>query len=260
MDYSTELIRCEIGDDHVATVTMSAGPVNAQSQPFHDQMMQVFDTLSDVPEARAVLLCSAFKHFSAGAEIKDRAKSERGAGDHWQHSRRARECFHSIMECRIPVVAAVGGAALGAGLALVASADIIVCADDAAIGLPEINVGLAGGGRHCMRLFGHSRTRRMMFTGMRVSGEECYRLGVAEACVPRDELIPTAHAIAAEIASKSPVAVEIAKHSANTFEEMSLRDGYRFEQTMTWELGKTEDSKEAMLAFAEKRQPVFKGR
>lgn len=258
--FGTELIRCEIDDSHVATVTMAAAPVNAQAQQFHDEMMKVFDTLADTDDCRAILLCSAFKHFSAGAEIKDRAKSKRGPGDHWQHSRRARECFHSIRECRKPVVAAVGGVALGAGLALVASADIIVCADDARLGLPEINVGLLGGGRHSMRLFGHSRTRRMMFTGMHVTGEECYRLGVAEACVPRDDLIATAYEIAAEIASKSPIATQLAKHSLNSIEEMSLRDGYRFEQTMTWELGKTEDSREAMLAFAEKREPVFKGR
>ncbi|MEC9345957.1 MAG: enoyl-CoA hydratase/isomerase family protein [Pseudomonadota bacterium] len=258
--FGTELIRCEIGADHVATVTMASGPVNAQDQRFHDEMMAVFDGLSDTPEARAVLLCSAFHHFSAGAEIKDRAKRVPQPGDRWQHSRRARECFHSIMECRKPVVAAVGGAALGAGLALVASADIIVCADDARLGLPEINVGLLGGGRHSMRLFGHSRTRRMMFTGMRVTGEECYRLGVAEMCVPREQLLEAAHGIAAEIASKAPVATQLAKHALNTIEEMSLRDGYRFEQTMTWELSKTEDSREAMLAFAEKREPVFKGR
>jgi len=258
--FGTEQIRCEIDDRFVATVTMSAAPVNAQQQQFHDEMTLVFDTLSDTPECRAVLLCSAFKHFSAGAEIKNRAGKERGPGEHWQHSRRARECFHSIMECRKPVVAAVGGAALGAGLALVASSDIIVVADDARIGLPEINVGLLGGGRHTMRLFGHSRARRMMFTGMQVTGEECYRLGVAEACVPREQLIETAYGIAAEIASKSPVAMQLAKHAMNSIEEMSLRDGYRFEQTMTFEGSKSEDSKEAMRAFAEKSAPVFKGR
>lgn len=100
----------------------------------------------------------------------------------------------------------------------------------------------------------------MMLTGQRLGGPELYRLGVVEACVPPGELLPAARAIAAEIAAKSPVAIRLAKHALNTIEEMSLRDGYRFEQTMTGELGKSEDSKEAMRAFVEKRPPVFKGR
>jgi enoyl-CoA hydratase/carnithine racemase len=135
-----------------------------------------------------------------------------------------------------------------------------VAAEEASVGLPEINVGLMGGGRHAMRLFGHSRTRRMLFTGMRVDGKELYRLGVVEACVPAAGLMDCAMAIAREIASKSPVAMRLAKHSLNTIEAMSLRDGYRFEQNMTVELGKTEDSKEAMRAFVEKRPPQFKGK
>ena len=111
-----------------------------------------------------------------------------------------------------------------------------------------------------MRLFGHSLTRRMMFTGYRVPGPELYRLGIVEACVPQEELMDVAMELASEIASKSPIATSLAKHALNTIEEMSLRDGYRFEQNMTAELGNYEDSKEAMLAFAEKRPPVFKGR
>ena len=76
-----------------------------------------------------------------------------------------------------------------------------------------------------MRLFGHSRVRRMMLTGLRVSGAELYRLGIVEACVPQAELMPTALGIAGEIAAKSPIAIRLAKHALNTIEEMSLRDG-----------------------------------
>ena len=99
----------------------------------------------------------------------------------------------------------------------------------------------------------------MMLTGHRVFGEELYRLGVVEACVDGEVLMETALDLAREVAAKSPIAIRLAKHSLNTIEELSLRDGYRFEQTMTGELGKTADSKEAMRAFAEKRAPVFKG-
>lgn len=163
------------------------------------------------------------------------------------------------MECRKPVIGALNGPALGGGLAFAAACDILVASDYCCLGLPEIDVGLLGGGRHAQRLFSHSRLRRMMLTGMRVYGPELYRLGVVEASVPPDELMDTVLGIAREIAAKSPVAIEMAKHALNQIEEMSLRDGYRFEQTMTGELAKTEDAKEAMHAFVEKRAAVFKG-
>jgi len=255
----TDVIRCDIAD-HIAVVTMDKPPVNAQDQQFHDEMMLVFDTLSDLDDVRVAVLTGAGKLFSAGADIKGRAGKVPAPGDPWQHSRRARECFHAIMECRKPVIGAINGPALGAGLAVAASCDILVAGESASLGLPEIDVGLMGGGRHAMRLFGHSRARRMMLTGYRVPGPELYRLGVVEACVPDDGLMDCAMGFAREIAAKSPVASRIAKHALNTIEEMSLRDGYRFEQNMTYDLTQTEDSREAMLAFAEKRAPVYKGR
>ncbi|MPY75225.1 MAG: enoyl-CoA hydratase/isomerase family protein [Alphaproteobacteria bacterium] len=255
----TETVKCRIAD-HIAVVTMDRPPVNAQNAQMNTDMAQVFDTISDRDDVRVAILTGAGKCFSAGADIKDRVGKERAPGDAWQHNRRVREAFHAIVECQKPVIGAINGPALGAGLAVAASCDILIAAEEAAIGLPEINVGLLGGGRHAMRLFGHSRTRRMLFTGLRVDGRELYRLGVAEACVPGAMLMDAAMDIAREIAARSPVAMRLAKHSLNTIEEMSLRDGYRFEQNMTVELGKTEDSKEAMRAFVEKRTPVFKGK
>jgi enoyl-CoA hydratase len=255
----TETVKCDVAD-HIAVVTMDRPPVNAQNAQFHQDMALVFDTLSDRDDVRVAVLTGAGKCFSAGADIKDRAGKEHGAGDAWQHNRRARECFHSIVECQKPVIAAINGAALGAGLAVAASCDILVASETAVIGLPEITVGLLGGGRHAMRLFGHSRTRRMLLTGYRVDGPEMHRLGVVEACVPQTELMDATMTIAREIAGYSPVAMRLAKHSLNSIEEMSLRDGYRFEQNMTVELSKSEDSREAMRAFVEKREPVFKGR
>ena len=99
-----------------------------------------------------------------------------------------------------------------------------------------------------------------MLTGLRVFGPELYRLGVVEDCTAPEELLAESLAIAREISAKSPMAVKLAKHALNQIEEMSLRDGYRFEQSMTGELIGSEDSKEAMRAFVEKREPVFKGR
>jgi enoyl-CoA hydratase/carnithine racemase len=143
---------------------------------------------------------------------------------------------------------------------MAASSDILVASEKASLGLPEVDVGLLGGCSHAMRLFSHSRLRRMALTGMRVNGAELYRLGVVEACVEHEQLMTTALEIARSIASKSPVSTRMGKHTLNVIESMSLRDGYRYEQDMTAQIGKTEDAKEAQKAFAEKRPPVFVGR
>ena len=247
-------------DGHVATVTMDNPPVNALSRTMNDELTLALDRISETDEIRVVVLTAAGKVFCAGADLKGRAENIKGPGDFMAHNRRTRECFHAIRECAKPVVVAINGAALGSGLAMVASADVLVASEKASLGLPEVDVGLLGGCRHAMRLFGHSRLRRMMLTGYRVPGEELYRLGIVEACTSPEDLMPTALEIAQTIASKSPVSTRMGKHTLNTIEDMSLRDGYRYEQDMTTAISKTEDAKEAQTAFREKRTPVFKGR
>ncbi len=245
---------------HVATLTLASPPVNALTRVLNDELTLALDRLSETDEIRAIVLTGEGKVFCAGADLKGRAEMIKGPGDLLAHSRRTRECFHAIRECAKPVVVAVNGAALGSGLAMVASADIVVVSERAALGLPEVDVGLLGGCRHGMRLFSHSRLRRMALTGYRVSGAELYRLGVAEACTAPDELLPVAMEIAESIASKSPISTRMGKHTLNTIEDMSLRDGYRYEQDMTAIVAKTDDAREAQLAFREKRAPVFTGR
>ena len=100
----------------------------------------------------------------------------------------------------------------------------------------------------------------MMLTGYRVGGPELHRLGVVEACTAPEELMPAALELAATIASKSPVSTRMGKHTLNVIEDLSLRDGYRYEQDMTAIMAKTDDAREAQLAFREKRAPVFTGR
>ncbi|MFZ5528853.1 MAG: enoyl-CoA hydratase/isomerase family protein [Pseudomonadota bacterium] len=247
-------------DGHVAVLTMDAPPVNALTRTLNDELTLALDRISELDEIRVVVLTGQGKVFCAGADLKGRAENIKGPGDLPAHSRRTRECFHAIRECAKPVIAAINGPALGSGLAMVASSDIIITSDKGSLGLPEVDVGLLGGCRHAMRLFSHSRLRRMMLTGYRVSGEELYRLGIVEACTTPESLMPAALELAQTIASKSPVSTRMGKHTLNTIEDMSLRDGYRYEQDMTALIGKTEDAQEAQAAFREKRTPVFKGR
>jgi enoyl-CoA hydratase len=247
-------------DEHIATLTMDSPPVNALTRVLNDELTLALDRISELDEVRVVVLTGAGKVFCAGADLKGRAEIIKGPGDLPAHSRRTRECFHAIRECAKPVIAAINGAALGSGLAMVASADIIVASEKGSLGMPEVDVGLLGGARHAMRLFSHSRLRRMALTGLRVDGAELFRLGVVEACTTPEQLMPTALEIARTIAVKSPVSTRLGKHTLNTIEDMSLRDGYRYEQDMTAQIAKTEDAKEAQAAFREKRAPVFKGR
>jgi len=247
-------------DAHVATLSLNSPPVNALTRVLNDELTLALDRISEMDDIRAVVLTGEGKVFCAGADLKGRAETIKGPGDLPAHSRRTRECFHAIRECAKPVVAAINGAALGSGLAMVASADILIASEKASLGLPEIDVGLLGGARHAMRLFGHSRLRRMAVTGYRVDGPELYRLGIVEACVAPEDLMPAALELARAIASKSPVATRMSKHTLNTIEDMSLRDGYRYEQDMTASIAKTDDAKEAQAAFREKRAPVFSGR
>lgn len=246
--------------DFIATVVMDRPPVNAQNSQFRMEIMEVFDAFNDRDDVRVAILTGAGKVFSAGADIKERIGLVKQPGDYWRHNRAAREYTNCIRECKIPVIAAVNGAALGAGFGLMAACDIMMASDNAVFGMPEIDVGLAGGTSMLTNLVGKSRGRRIVFTGDRIPAQEMYRLGVIECCVPREALMEEALKMARIIAAKSPLAMRLAKEAYNVCENMPQRDGYRFEQNITEQLSHTEDAQEAQRAFAEKRKPVFKGR
>jgi enoyl-CoA hydratase len=246
-------------EDGIATVTFDRPPVNAQNRTSREELTSIFDMLSDRDDVRVVILTGSGHVFSAGADIKERVGLVSEPGDYIRHNRLTREAFYAIRDCAKPVIAAVNGGAIGAGFAFVACCDIIICAEEAYAQMPEINVGLAGGARF-LDMFSRTWARYIYLTGRKVSAQELYRLGVAQAVVPRDQLMPTAMEIAREIASKSPVAVQRNKAAFNTVESMPDRDGYRFEQSVTIELSKTEDAAEAQRAFVERRPAKFVGR
>ena len=252
-------IRLDVSDA-IATVIMDRPPVNAQNAQFRTELTWVFDSISERDDVRVAILTGTGNMFSAGADIKERPGLVKEPGDYYRHNRVTRECFYSIKECAKPVIVAVNGPAMGAGYALMVFADIMIASDNAFVSMPEIDVGLSGGMRMLRELFPKSKARRMFFTGCRVSAQELYRLGIIEACVPRERLMEEAMKIAREISAKSPLAMRYAKEDANVVEELSIRDAYRYEQNITLALSKTEDAREAQMAFIEKRPPVFKGR
>ncbi|HEX5390811.1 MAG TPA: enoyl-CoA hydratase/isomerase family protein [Burkholderiaceae bacterium] len=246
--------------DHIATVTLNRPPVNAQNAELRAEITDVFDLLSDRDDVRVVVLTGSGKVFSAGADIRERPNLAGVAGAYGRHNRLVRETFNAVVECSKPIVCAINGPAMGAGFGLIMASDIWVASEDAYVSMPEINVGLAGGMTYLQKYFSQSRARRMFYTGMKVSAQELYRLGLVEACLPPNELMPYAMEIARDMASKSPIALKLAKEAARMTALMPTRDAYRYEQGNTAALSRTEDAREAQLAFLEKREPVYVGR
>jgi enoyl-CoA hydratase len=244
----------------VALVTLQRPPVNATNRAMRLELTRLFDAIGDRQDIRAVVLTGAGKTFCAGADIKERTELTGEPGEYNELNRLAREMFYSILECPKPVVAAVNGHALGAGMAIALCCDILLASQDAVFGMPEIDVGLAGGVKYLQRHLPPSKVRRLLLTGQRISATELYRLGVLEECVPANDLMPQAMALAAEIASKSPMTVRLLKESFVAVENLSLRDGYRLEQNVSKAMSQTADAQEAQLAFVQKRKPVFTGR
>ena len=254
-----EMYRLDVADG-IATVTFDRPPVNAQNRQTREEAIRLFDALSDRDDVRVVILTGAGKVFSAGADVKERVGLVQQPGDYVRHNRITREYFYAVSDCAKPVIAAVNGAAFGAGFVLALACDIVIASDNAYFVMPELDVGLAGGAGFLMQHFSRSMARYMYFTARRLPAAELHRLGIITAVLPTDGLMAEAHQIASEIAAKSPSAVRAVKRAFNVVEEMPTRDAYRYEQTITVDLSRTEDTKEAQAAFVEKRKPNFKGR
>lgn len=252
---SLETLTLDVAD-HIATITIARAPVNAQNNRFREELAQVVDGLGDRNDVRAIVITGEGKAFSAGADLSERPTQD--PGHYTAHNRRVRASFDCLLECPKPIIAAVNGAAIGAGCVTALCCDIIVASEKGFLQMTEVNVGLAGGVAHVRRHFGQSDARLLIMTARRVYGPDLLRMNVASACTAPEDLMPTAMAIAADIAKASPSAVRAAKKSFQVTEGMSIYDSYRFEQGQTKALSTSDDSAEAMAAFREKRQPVFK--
>lgn len=243
----------------VATVTIRRPPVNALSRPLRLELIDVFDALNDRADVRCIILTAEGKVFCAGADIKERAAIEDQPGDHGRINRLVRELFYGIMDCSKPVIGAINGGAIGAGFVLALCCDILIAAEDATFAMPEVNVGMAGGVKFLQRHFPPTLARWLLLSGEPVTARDLHARGIVLDVVARDDLMAKARTRADVIAAKSPLAVRTIKESFATVEGMTLKDGYRLEQTKTVELNRTEDAKEAKRAFIEKRPPVFRG-
>ena len=163
---------------------MSRPPVNAVDLVMYHELRDLFVDIDRIGDGvRAVVLTGEGKHFCAGNDLEDFATMDRdNVRERMFH---VREAFFAIQECAVPVVGAVAGAALGTGLALAASCDFVLAAEDASFGLPELSVGVHGGARHLGRMVGQPLVRWMYFTGQRLSAAEMHTVGAVVRVVPR---------------------------------------------------------------------------
>lgn len=247
----------EQDDDGVLTVWLDNPPVNAMTQEMFVEVGRLFRSLpSTYPAARAVVLTGRGRHFSAGGDIGE--LRDIGTGDSDAKFRNIRECYWAVLDCPLPVVAALHGAALGGGAALAAVCDVLVAAPDATLGVPEINVGIMGGAGHMMRLLPQQIVRWMFLTGRPLTAPRLEALGAVVEVVPQEELVSTARVIGRDIAAHSRIAVDFARRDLRIAEESNLKEVYEREQGLTRELGGYADSREAATAFLERRPPVFR--
>lgn len=241
--------------DHpgVLVATLSRPPVNALSLDLFKGLRDLFLTVGEQPRVRCVVLTAAGRMFSAGADVKE--LSERTIEGQIARSVISRGCFDAIRRCDVPVVAAVNGAALGAGLVMAASCDLMVASETATFSLPEINVGVMGGTRHSARVLPDKLVRYLALTGRQIDARTLQSHGGVNEVVAPERLMAAAFALADEIATKSPAAIRLMKESINLTEDMPVTEGYRVEQLFTTLASSLDESREASAAFLARRPP-----
>ncbi|MFC7048111.1 enoyl-CoA hydratase [Emcibacter nanhaiensis] len=232
--------------------------LNALNGKLMDEMTKALRAFEADDEIRAIVITGSEKAFAAGADIKE--MQSKGYMDVFKEDFITAN-WEEATRCRKPIIAAVAGYALGGGCELAMMCDFILAAENAKFGQPEIKLGVipgAGGTQRLTRFVGKSKAMEMVLTGRMMDAEEAERSGLVSRIVPTDQLVEEALATAGKIAELSMPSVMIAKECVNKAYETTLAEGVMFERRIFHSLFATEDQKEGMSAFAEKRTPEFK--
>ena len=241
--------------NRIAEVVIDRPPVNALSRETYREIKQVFDSFRDRDDISVVVFTGAGDRvFCGGRDIHDLQveRSEPGSANVGDPAYLGREAFFAVRHCAVPVICAVNGAAVGAGVALAAVSDIVLAVESATFALAEIDVGVLGAASFAQWMVGPGKARRMFYTGERVPAAEMYRLGGVEAVVSRADLLTEAHALASVIAAKDPVAIRMAKASVVRTDTLPLETAYRTEQDYTRHLSAYANSADAIARFVNK--------
>jgi enoyl-CoA hydratase/carnithine racemase len=244
----------------IATVRLNRpDALNALNSTMARELVGALDALEADDSVRCVVLTGSDKVFCAGADVKEMAKlsaAEVSSADP------LRAVWERAWKFRKPIIAALSGYALGGGLELAMCCDIIVASEGTKLGQPEINIGIIPGGGGTQRLaraVGKHKAMEMILTGGMISADEAKAHGLVNKVVPAGKQLEEATKLASEIASKAPLAVRSAKEAIAASQEKGLSLGLELERTLFYELFGSEDKKEGMSAFLEKRRPNFVG-
>jgi enoyl-CoA hydratase len=238
--------------DGVAEIVIDFPPVNAlPTQGWFD----LADTLAAAgadPAVRAVVVAAEGRGFCAGVDIKEMQRTP-GHEALIGANRGCFAAFAAVYECPVPVIAAVHGFCLGGGIGLAGNADIVIAADDATFGLPEVDRGALGAATHLARLVPQHLMRAMVYTCQTASAQQLLSFGSVLEVVPRPELRAAARKVADNIAAKNPEVIRLAKQSLNGIDPVDVKRSYRYEQGFTFELNLTGVADEARQAFLDGR-------
>ena len=233
--------------------------LNALNGAVMDALCEALEELDRDEQVRAIVVTGNERAFAAGADIGEMA--EASAVEMLRSNRIGQ--WDRVRRVSKPVIAAVSGWCLGGGCELAMTLDMVVAGEGAKFGQPEIKIGVipgAGGTQRLTRAIGKSKAMEMILTGEPISATEAERAGLVGRVVPDELVVEDALALAAAIAKQSPLALRMAKEAVNAAHEMSLTDGLTHERRLFYLLFATDDQKEGMAAFLEKRSPDFTGR
>jgi enoyl-CoA hydratase len=238
--------------------------LNALTVELLEHLERHADEAERDPAVRALVIAgSGERAFCAGADLKALGQEYAGGSKPDQLVEVMHRVFGRLERLELPVLAAVHGYCFGGGLELMLTADLCIAADDARFGLPEVTVGAlpgAGGTQRLPRLIGPRLAKELMFTGEPIDAAEAYRIGLVNRVVPAGALLAEGLAVATAIADKAPLAVRKIKQAVNGGLELSLDAGLELERACHVFLRETEDRREGVSAFVEKRSPHFVGR
>lgn len=223
-------------DGGVAVVTIARPPVNALTIASYIEIAEIFEALAARADVRCVILTGdGNRAFSAGFDFRAFAASE-GVEDDPKRPEILDHMFRTVRDCPVPVIAAVNGPAIGSGCVLAAVCDLRIAAHSARFGLPEIDFNRVGGSAHLARLVPPGVLRRMAFTGKPVDAAEALRIGLVDELASLERLSDVASDLASIIATKPPIAVRFTKRALSKLDELSIDEGYAFEQALSREL------------------------
>jgi enoyl-CoA hydratase len=257
MNYTTILVTKQ---DSYALIQFNRPDVlNALNMKLMEELVDALESLDKDVEVRAIIVTGNEKAFAAGADIKEMADAS--AVEMLIRDQFAR--WDRIRKIKKPIIAAVSGFALGGGCEVAMTCDMIIASETAKFGQPEINIGVipgAGGTQRLTRAVGKVKAMEMVLTGKMISADEALRWGLVNKVVPVEMYLEEAKSLAKEIASKPPVAVRLAKEAVLKSFDTTIEGGLEFERKNFYLLFASEDQKEGMKAFTEKRNPEWKGK